>query len=150
MVKYTRSGIIEYFLQLFTLPKVKEEIAKYASAFMGEATRFTTGVKGEAIESKEAFIIFTKYLKKEKLSRTEKKQFKMQMVDLLKSVGVVVPVMLIPLPFVSTILLIIMDHLLQAMHIQILPQSFYPREKRGLLTREGIEADLQKGKSETG
>ena len=145
-MRYTRSEIIEYFLQLFSLPRVKEEIAKYANAFMGEASRFSTGVKGEAVETKEAFIIFTKYLKKEKLTRTEKKQFKIQMVDMLKSVGVVVPVLLIPLPFVSTILLIVMDHLLQSMNIQILPQSFYPQDKKGLLTKEGIEADLQKSK----
>ena len=56
--------------------------------------------------------------------------------------------MLIPLPFVSTILLIVMDHLLQTMNIQILPQSFYPQEKKDLLTKEGIEAELQKGKGE--
>jgi hypothetical protein len=147
-MRYNRSEIIEYFLQLFSLPRVKEEIAKYARAFLGEASRFTTGVKGEAVETKEAFIIFTKYLKKEKLTRTEKKQFKIQMVDMLKSVGVVVPVMLIPLPFVSTILLILMDHLLQSMNIQILPQSFYPQEKNELLTKEAIEAELQKGKAQ--
>ena len=143
-MRYTRSEIIEYFLQLFSLPRVKDEIAKYAIAFMGEASRFSTGVKGEAVETKEAFFIFTKYLKNEKLTRTEKKQFKLQMFDMLKSVGVVVPVMLIPLPFVSTILLIVMDHLLQSMNIQILPQSFYPQEKKGLFTKEGVEAELQK------
>ena len=56
----------------------------------------------------------------------------------------VVPVMLIPLPFISTLLLIIMDHLLLSMNIQILPSSFYPEKKQGLLTPEGVEEDLEK------
>ena len=134
-MQYTRSKIIEYFLQLFSLPRVREEIVKYARAFMGEASRFTTGFKGEAVEAKESFAILSKYIRKEKLTRSEKRRFKLNIIDILKSTGVVVPVMLIPLPFVSTILLIIMDHLLQSMNIQILPQSFYrdPMKMRGCL-----------------
>lgn len=154
-MKYTRSSIIDYFLQLFTLPKVRDEITACARTFMSttarltaglqsEASRFTTGIKGEAIETKDAFLILAKYMRKEKLSRREKRQFKLQMIDILKSAGVVVPVMLIPLPFVSTILLIMMDQLLQSMNIQILPSSFYKQEKQGLMTREGVEADLKK------
>jgi hypothetical protein len=138
------AALINYFLRLFTMPRVKEEIAKYARAFAGEASRYTTGMKGEAIEAKETFIILTKYLRKEKITRAEKKQFKKQIVDILKSAGVVVPVMLIPLPFVSTLLLIILDHLLLSMNIQILPSSFYPADKKNILTREGIGKDLQK------
>lgn len=138
------AALINYFLRLFTLPKVKEDIAKYARAFAGEASRYSTGMKGEAIEAKETFIILTKYLRKEKISHSEKKRFKKHVVDILKSAGVVVPVMLIPLPFVSTLLLIIMDHLLLSMNIQILPSSFYPADKKNILTREGINKDLQK------
>jgi hypothetical protein len=52
--------------------------------------------------------------------------------------------MLIPLPFISTLILIIMDHLLLSMNIHILPTSFYPEKKQGLLTTEGVEADLEK------
>jgi len=139
-----RKRIINYFLQIFTLPKVKNEISKYAKGFMGEATRYSTGIKGEAIETKEAFNILTKYIRKEKISRAEKKQFKHQVVDLLKGTGVMLPVMLIPLPFIGTLLLIIMDHLLLSMNIQILPASFYPENKQELLTIEGIETDLKK------
>jgi len=146
-MRYTRTYIIEYFLGLFTMPRVKEEIARYANAFKGEASRFTSGMKGEVVETRDAFIILTKYLKKEKLTRAEKKQFKLQIVDLLKGAGIVVPVMLIPLPFVGTILLIIVDHVLQSMNIQILPQAFYPPEKDALLTRKGVEAELKKTKA---
>ena len=64
----------------------------------------------------------------------------------MRSSGIFVPVMLVPLPFIGTLLLIIMDHLLLSMHIQILPDSFYPKEKKDLLTPEGIENDLKKEK----
>ena len=101
---------------------------------MGEASRYSTGFKGEAIETKESFVILTKYIKREKITKAEKKQFKRQIIGLLKGTGVVVPIMLIPLPFVSTLLLIIMDHVLLSMNIQILPSSFYPEKKQGLLT----------------
>ena len=139
-----RRRIIKFLLRIFTLPKVKDEIARYAKGFMGESSRYSSGIKGEAIETKEAFTILTKYIRKEKISRAEKKQFKHFVNDLLKSTGVVVPIMLIPLPFVSTILLIIMDHLLLTMNIHILPASFYPAKKQGLMTTEGVELDLEK------
>jgi LETM1-like protein len=143
-MKTIRTSIITYLLRIFTHPKVKDQIAKYAKGFIGEANRYSSGIKGEAIETKESFIILTKYIKREKITKVEKKQFKRLVIDLLKSTGVVVPVMLIPLPFISTLLLIIMDHLLLSMNIQILPSSFYPEKKQGLLTTEGIEEDLEK------
>ena len=139
-----RRRIIGYFLRIFTHPKVKDQIARYAKGFMGEASRYSSGMKGEVIEAKDSFIILTKYIKREKITKSEKNQFKRQVFDLLKSTGVVVPVMLIPLPFVSTLLLIIMDHLLLSMNIQILPHSFYPDKKQGLLTAEAVEEDLGK------
>ncbi len=141
-----RKKIIAYFLSLFTLPRVKEVIAGLAKMFLGEAGRYTTGIKTEAIESRETFIVLTKYIKKEKITRDEKKKFKKQVIDILRSSGVMVPVMLIPLPFIGTLLLIIMDHLLLSMHIQLLPDSFYPKEKKDLLTPEGVEKDLKKDK----
>ena len=55
----------------------------------------------------------------------EKKFFKDQMVDLLKGVGIVLPLQLIPLPFVSTILLIIVEKTMLSMGIKVLPSSFY-------------------------
>ena len=143
-MKSIRKRIIAYLLHIFTLPKVKEQIARYAKVFLGEASRYSSGFKGEAIETKDAFIILTRYIKKEKITKAEKKQFGRQVVDLLKGTGVIVPVMLIPLPFISTLLLIIMDHLLLSMNIQILPSSFYPERKQGLLTPEGVEEDLEK------
>jgi hypothetical protein len=139
-----RKKIITYFLALFTLPRVKEIIAGSARMFMGEAGRYSSGIKTEAIETRETFTILSKYIRKEKLSRDEKKKFKRQVVDILRSSGVMVPVMLIPLPFVGTLLLIIMDHLLLSMHIQLLPDAFYQKEKNDILTPEGIEKDLKK------
>ena len=139
-----RKRIINYLIRIFTLPKVKDEIAKYAKGFIGEAARYSTGIKGEANETREAFVILTRYIRKEKISRSEKKQFKHQVIDLLKGTGVMVPVMLIPLPLIGTLLLIIKDHLLLTMNIHLLPAAFYPAKKQGLLTTEGIENDLKK------
>jgi hypothetical protein len=143
-LKFSRASIIAYFLKLFTLPNVKREIKKYANMFLGESSRFTSGMKGEAIETKESFLILAKYLRKEKLTSAEKKRFKKQTLNILKSAGVVVPVMLIPLPFISTLLLIIMDHVLISMNIQILPAAFYNTEKKDILTIEGIRKDLKR------
>jgi hypothetical protein len=137
-----RKKIIAYFLGLFTLPRVKEIIAGYARMFMGEAGRYTAGIKVEALETRETFTVLTKYIKKENITREEKKKFKRQVIDILRSSGVMVPVLLVPLPFIGTLLLIIMDHLLLSMNIQLLPDSFYPKEKKDLLTPEAIENDL--------
>ena len=143
-MKSIRKRIIEYLLRIFTHPKVKDHIARYAKSFIGEASRYSSGFKGEAIETKDAFVILARYIKREKITKAEKKQFRQQMIDLLKGTGVVVPVMMIPLPFISTLLLIIMDHLLLSMNIKILPSSFYPEKTVGLLTPEGVEEDLEK------
>jgi hypothetical protein len=145
-MKSFQKKIIRYFLALFTLPRVKELIAISARVFLGEADRYSAGIKAEAIESKETFTTLSKYIRKEKITKEEKRKFKRQVIDILKSSGVVVPLMLIPLPFVGTILLIIMDHLLMSMKIHLLPDSFYPENKQGLLTPEGVEQDLKKEK----
>lgn len=145
-MKVLRKKIIAYFLALFTLPRVKEVIAGYARMFLGEAGRYSTGLKTEVVETRETFTILSKYIRNEKLSREEKKKFKKQVIDILRSSGVMVPVMLIPLPFIGTLLLIIMDHLLLSMHIQLLPDAFYHKDKKDLLTPEGIEKDLRKEK----
>jgi hypothetical protein len=104
---------------IFSLPFVKEEIIRY-----------TKGFKGEAKESKEAFLILGKYMKGEDITEEEKNFFKDQMIDILKGIGVILPIQLIPLPFVSTILLIVMDYTLKSMGIKILPSSFYEEEKK--------------------
>jgi len=143
-MKFSQASIIAYFLKLFTLPKVKKEVERYANMFLGESSRFTSGMKGEAIETKESFLILAKYLKNEKLTSAEKKRFKKQTLNILKSAGVVVPVMLIPLPFISTLLLIIMDHVLISMNIQILPTAFYNTEKKDIMTVEGIRKELKR------
>ncbi len=142
-----RKKIITYFLTLFTLPRVKEAVADYARMFLDEAGRYSTGIKAEAIGSIETFTILTRYIKQEKISNADKKKFKKQAVDILRSSGIMVPVMLIPLPFIGTLLLIIMDHLLLSMNIHLLPDSFYPKEKKDLLTPKGIEDDLKKDKN---
>jgi hypothetical protein len=135
---------IRYFIGIFSIPRVQERIAMSARLFAGEANRMTTGIKGEAVETKEVFQTLAKFIRKEKLSRAEKKIFKRQVISLLKGAGVMVPVMLIPLPFVSTLLLILMDHLLLSMKIKILPGSFYPENPKELLTAEGVESDFRK------
>ena len=145
-----RKKIIAYFLNLFTMPGVREAIGGYARSFLGEAGRYSTGIKTEALETKDTFTILSRYIRKEKISREEKKKFKKQVFDILRSSGVMVPVMLFPLPFVGTLLLIIMDHLLLSMHIHLLPASFYPAEKKGLMTPEGIEKDLIGSEAESG
>ncbi len=139
-----RKKIIAYFLNLFTLPLVKEVIAGSARLFLGEADRYSTGIRAEAVETKETFTILAKFIKKDKISREEKRKFKKQVFDILRSSGVMVPVMLFPLPFVGTLLLIIMDHLLLSMNIRLLPASFYPQDKKDILTPESIEKDLIK------
>lgn len=135
--------MIRDLLDLFTLPGVRAEIARLAGLFLQETTRYSGGIKGEAKETKEAFQILTKYMKREKLTPAEKKQFVKQMIDLLKGTGVVVPVLLIPLPFVGTVLMIIVEHLLLSMNIQLLPSAFYPADKKDLLTPEAIEKELK-------
>lgn len=142
-MKALRKRIIRHLLRIFSLPKVKDEIARYARAFMGEASRYSTGIKGEAAETMESFQILARYMRREKLTREDKKKFQLQMFDVLKGVGVVVPPMLIPLPFVGTILLVIMDQLLLSMNIRILPSSFYPEVKKELLTPEAVEEELE-------
>ena len=145
-MKFLRRKMILDLLALFTLPRVRAEIARLAKLFLKETNRYTGGIKGEAKETKEAFVILTKYMKREKLTSVEKKQFVKQMIDLLQGTGVVVPFMLIPLPFIGTVLLIIVEHLLLSMNIQLLPDAFYQAKKEDLLTPEAIEKELE-GKS---
>jgi len=144
-----RRKMIRDLLVLFTLPGVRAEIARLARLFLQESTRYTGGIKEEARETKEAFVILTRYMKREKLTSAEKKQFVKQMIDLLKGTGVVVPVLLIPLPFVGTVLLIIVEHVLLSMNIQLLPSAFYDLKKEGLLTPEAIEQELEEEKETT-
>lgn len=143
MFRSLHTRFITYFIGIFSLPNVRETVAASARLFAGEAGRMTTGIKGEAHETRALFLTLSRYMRKEKLTRAERKEFKRQVLNLLKGAGVVVPVMLIPLPFVSTLLLILMDHLLRTLHIQILPSSFYPTDRKNLLTKEGVESDLK-------
>ena len=108
------SEFLEKAIETFSLPNVKSEISRYARGF-----------KGEAKETKEAFLILEKYMRKETVTDQEKEFFKDQILDILKGIGVVLPIQLIPLPFVSTILLIVMEKTLLSMGIKILPSSFY-------------------------
>jgi len=117
------SKFIQDVKNVFTLPYVKEELKRYAKGF-----------KGEAKESKEAFLILGKYSRKEEITDEEKKLFKEQIIDILKGVGVVLPLQLIPLPFVSTILMIVVEKTLLSMGIKILPSSFYEKEEEIKIT----------------
>jgi hypothetical protein len=138
-----RKRIIRHLLRIFSIPRVREEFARIARGFTGEAGRYASGIKGEAVETRDAFIILTRYMRREKITREEKRQFQMQVYDILKGIGIVVPPMLIPLPFVGTILLIIVDQLLLSLKIHILPSSFYPAQKKPLLTPESVEEELE-------
>ena len=111
------SKLVKEIRHIFSLPHVKEELKRYANGF-----------KGECKESKESYFILQKYVKKEELTDEEKKLFKEQTIDILKGVGVVLPLQLIPLPFVSTILLIVVEKTLLSMGIKILPSSFYEKD----------------------
>lgn len=100
-------------------------ITKLTPYIKQEYTRYSNGIKGEYKETKEAFEIFNKYTRKEKLTDEEKTIFKDQMIDILKSVGVVLPTQLLPLPLVGTFLLIVMEHVFEKIGVKILPSSFY-------------------------
>ncbi len=47
-----RRRIIKYLLRIFTHPKVKDQIAKYAKGFIGEASRYSSGIKGKQLKPK--------------------------------------------------------------------------------------------------
>jgi len=163
MIEYVKNKIIDKIIQIYSSEEfqsgiskcandIKDTTIKYsndikvgtikcAKGLKGESKRYIRGVKVEAVETKEAFLILTKYMKKEDITKEEKKIFKSQMIDLLKGFGIVIPLQLIPLPFVSTVLMIGLDHALQKMNIQILPSSFY--EPKELLTTEAVKADLK-------
>jgi len=110
-------GFFKNMKRIFTLPHVKKEMLRYVEGF-----------KGESRETKKAFMILGRYMKREDISDEEKNFFKVQILDLLKGIGVIVPIQFIPIPFVSTMLLIIMDYSLKSMGIKILPSSFYKNE----------------------
>lgn len=145
-----RRKMIRDLLALFSLPRVRIEMARVARVFLQETNRYSGGITGEAKETKEAFHILTKYMKREAISPAEKKQFVKQMIDLLKGSGVVVPVLLIPLPFVGTVLLIIAEQLLLSMNIQLLPSAFYPHTSMELMTPEAVEKELKEADSPNG
>lgn len=94
-----------------------------------ELIRFLKGFKGEINETGTAGNIFGKYIKGKKLTTEEKIFFGKQMKDVLKSVAIGVPYYLLPLPFVGTISLVLLDRLFAKHGKQFLPSSFYNQEK---------------------
>jgi len=113
------SGFIDDMKKILTLPHVKKELRRYVNGF-----------KGEGKETKEAFLILGKYMMDENITDEEKEFFKDQTLDILKGIGVILPIQFIPLPFVSTILLIVMDYTMKSMGIKILPSSFYEKDEK--------------------
>ena len=83
--------------------------------------KFLKDASNEITETKDAGIILKKYAKGHKLTRLEKKQIKQQTYDVLKSVGIGVPFVLIP---GASVLLPFLIHIASKHNIDLLPSSF--------------------------
>jgi hypothetical protein len=143
-LKPFQKRLVCYLLNLFTKPKTRERVIQHAKNFEKEAVRYTSGLKGEALETKNAFGTLIRFMKREPISKAEKRVFSKQMIDLLKGTGVVLPFMLIPLPFVGTVLLVIVEQLMLSQNIKILPSAFYPKKPDELLTPEAVIQEVGK------
>ena len=85
------------------------------------AHHFLISVKTECENTREANAIIKKYLKEGKISSDEERILKMQLVDSLKIVGVVVPFVLIP---GASILMPILIRVASKHNIELLPSAF--------------------------
>lgn len=97
-----------------------------------EVKRYIKGSKTEFKESGEFIKLFRKYMKREKLSKKEKKFLIYQGVDILKMIGIVIPFQVLfplPVPMVGTVILILLEYVFRKMGIKILPNAFYEKEK---------------------
>lgn len=143
-LKPFQKRLICYLLKLFTEPRTKNLVTHYARVFGKETSRYATGIKSEARETKDAFAILVRYMKREPITVAQKRQFSKQMIDLLRGSGVILPFMLIPLPFVGTILLVIVEQLMLSQNIKILPSAFYQEKPKELLTPEAVIQEVGK------
>lgn len=85
------------------------------------AHHFLASIKIECESSKEAGRIMEQYIKTGKISKDEEKALKLQLVDSLKLVGVVVPFVLIP---GASILMPILIKVAGKHNIELLPSAF--------------------------
>lgn len=106
---------------------------------LSEIRRISGGVKGEVKETGKAFNLAGKRLSGQKLTKEEKEFFVKQMSDLARTAGFVLPIYLIPLPFVSDILIITIDNILRRRGIYLLPSSFYPDKDKEKTIKENMK-----------
>ena len=116
------------------IDEIKKHVSNILRNFTSDAKReilrYKQGFKGEGRNLKIAFDILEKFRKnRSSVTHDEKEFFKHQILDLLKTIGVIVPIQLIPAPFVSTILLLVLEKLFEMMKIQLLPSSFYNQQE---------------------
>ena len=78
-------------------------------------------IKQEAIETQDASKILVKYIKAENISKEEEKEFRTQVYDLLKVLGIGVPFALIP---GASLLLPFLIKVAQKKGIKLLPTAF--------------------------
>ena len=91
------------------------------------AHHFLLSLKTEAYESKEATSIVQKYIKHGKISEEEEKKLKLQMVDTLKILGIIIPLVLIP---GASILMPLIIKVANKHNVNILPTSFRKKHVR--------------------
>ena len=82
---------------------------------------FAQKISKETVETKEAAKIMQKYFRECSISEEEEKIFKLQLVDVLKVFGVMIPFVLIP---GASILMPLIVKIAKKFNINILPSSF--------------------------
>ena len=82
---------------------------------------FVKGIKEEAEGTKEATLIIKKYIKDKKITEEEEIILKKQIIDSMKVIGIVIPLILLP---GSSILLPIIIKFAEKYNIEIMPSSF--------------------------
>jgi len=86
---------------------------------------FFINLRKEASETKQASYLIVKYLKEGKLSKKEEKELKLQFYDVLKIMGVGIPIFMIP---GSTVLVPFLVKLSRKLRLDIIPSSFKKEE----------------------
>ena len=89
---------------------------------------FFLNVKNEAKETKNASMLIKKYLRGEKLTDDEYNEVREQFYDLLRTAGIGIPFMLIPM---GSLLIPIMLKLSKKVGVELLPSSFRKEDNEG-------------------
>ena len=115
--------------------------------FKKEFYRYITGVKGQTVESKKVFRIIKNRMNGNKITIEDRKLIVKEFYNLLKVVGIILPIQIIPLPIVSEIIIISLDYLLQKFNVYILPSSFYNQELPEIDPNE-VKHEIEKNMNE--